>query len=200
MGTERIRPPGRPARADAVVVSELIGLGSVDAHMYQDQVSGSCCEFGSASASSITVNFACRPPCLFLRPVKTGTDPGTTDQDTPHVFPPLPFAAVKPGRGSALRACVARMYTLTLVDVLEIVNDLHCFIAYALGTSDGGPVGFWWADVYALRRTCRRIRSVSYYDVVWIRSWSGICMCRGVRCAWHGNQSGWVCPPIFNYL
>ena len=76
------------------------------------------------------------------------------------MFPPLPFAAVKPGGGSALRACVARMYTLTLVDVLEIVNDLHCFSAYALGTSDGGPAGFRWADVYALRRTCRRIRSV----------------------------------------
>ena len=79
------------------------------------------------------MNFACRPPCLFLRHAKTGTDPGTTDQDTPHEFPPLPFAAVKPGRGSVLRAYVARMYTLTLVDVLEIVNDLRCFIAYALG-------------------------------------------------------------------
>ena len=93
---------------------------------------------------------------------------------------------------------------LTLAELLETVTGAHCLIAHFLGPND-----FWaglpHVEVYALRRTCVRVWRVSWYDALWLRSWSWLCLCRGpyeneCGCAIAWRHRGWVCPRLLRWL
>ena len=89
--------------------------------------------------------------------------------------------------------------------VLEEVEGAHCLIALFLGPDDGLDGDMQFPEVYRLRRTSRRVRQISYYDVHWLRAWSWLCGCkgdfeRGAGCAMEWRQQAWICPVIFRFL
>ena len=57
---------------------------------------------------------------------------------------------------------------------MEEVEEAHCLIALFLGPDDGLDGGMQFPEVYRLRRTSRRVRQISYYDLHWLH---------GVGCA-----------------
>ena len=94
--------------------------------------------------------------------------------------------------------------------VLEEVEEAHCLIALFLGPDEDK---LWeslhrsfvecqslqFPEVYQLRRTSRRVRQISYYDLHWLRAWSWMCGC-GAGCAREWRQQAWICPVIFRFL
>jgi hypothetical protein len=88
--------------------------------------------------------------------------------------------------------------------VLEEVEGAHCLIALFLGP-DVECQSLLFPEVYKLRRTSRRVRQISYYDVHWLRAWSWLCGCRGnlergAGCAMEWRQQAWICPMVFRCL
>ena len=88
--------------------------------------------------------------------------------------------------------------------VLEEVEEAHCLIALFLGPDDGLD-GVQFPEVYWLRRTSRRVRQISYYDVHWLRAWCWLCGCEGdfehgAGCSMEWRQQAWICPLIFRCL
>jgi len=101
-------------------------------------------------------------------------------------------------------ADVEEIVNPTLAVVLETVTGAHCLIAHFLG-EDYYRDGMQFVEVYALRRTCMRVWRVSWYDALWLRSWSWMCGCRGpyehgFGCAKAWRRRGWVCPVVLAYL
>ena len=87
--------------------------------------------------------------------------------------------------------------------VLEEVEEAHCLIALFLGPDHGLDGVF--PEVYTLRRTSRRVRQISYYDVHWLRAWCWLCGCEGdfehgAGCSMEWRQQAWICPLIFRCL
>jgi hypothetical protein len=88
--------------------------------------------------------------------------------------------------------------------VLEEVEEAHCLIALFLGPDDGLD-GVQFPEVYRLRRTSRRVRQISYYDVHWLRAWCWLCGCEGdfehgAGCSMEWRKQGWICPLMFRCL
>jgi hypothetical protein len=88
--------------------------------------------------------------------------------------------------------------------VLEEVEEAHCLIALSLGP-DFGLDGLQFPEVYMLRRTSRRVRQISYYDVHWLRACCWECVCEGefehgAGCSMEWRKQGWICPLLFRCL
>lgn len=95
----------------------------------------------------------------------------------------------------------AVMDRVTFLDALETVSEAHCIIGYFLDCDVAARGGIQFVEIYALRRTCRRARSVSWYDPLWLRSWAWMCGCRGnfengSGCAMFWRMRGWNCPAV----
>jgi len=87
--------------------------------------------------------------------------------------------------------------------VLEEMEGAHCFIASFLGPDLG--LGVTFPEIHRLRRTSRRVRQISYYDVHWLRAWCWLCGCEGdfehgAGCSMEWRQQAWICPLIFRCL
>jgi hypothetical protein len=87
--------------------------------------------------------------------------------------------------------------------VLEELEREHCLIALFLGP-DLEFQSLLFLEIYKLRRTSRRVRQISYYDVHWLREWFWLCGCqgdfeRGAGCAMEWRQQAWICPVIFRW-
>ena len=88
---------------------------------------------------------------------------------------------------------------------LEEVEEAHCLVALFLGSDDGLHGDMHFPEVYRLRRTSRRVRQISYYDVHWLREWCWLCGCEGAYedgagCSMAWRQQAWICPLIFRCL
>ena len=89
--------------------------------------------------------------------------------------------------------------------VLEEVAEAHSLVALFLGPDDGLHGDMHFPEVYRLRRTSRRVRQISYYDVHWLREWCWLCGCEGAYedgagCSMAWRQQAWICPLIFRCL
>ena len=89
--------------------------------------------------------------------------------------------------------------------VLEEVEQAHCLIALFLGPDDGLDGDLQFPEVYMLRRTSRRVRQISYYDVHWLRAMCWLCGCEGqfehgAGCSMAWRRQSWICPLVFRCL
>ena len=112
--------------------------------------------------------------------------------------PPPPPPALAIGRE-------AQSSSVSFEAFLEEVEEAHCLVALFLGSDDGLHGDMHFPEVYRLRRTSRRVRQISYYDVHWLREWCWLCGCEGAYedgagCSMAWRQQAWICPLIFRCL
>ena len=130
----------------------------------------------------------------------------------------VPALGLRPGSTSAfIRYAVSVVQPAPFEVVLEKVEEAHCLIALFLGPdleklweslhrSFEECKSLQFPEVYQLRRTSRRVRQISYYDVHWLRAWSWMCGCVppfdrvATGCSKEWRQQAWICPVIFRFL
>ena len=161
--------------------------------------------FSWMSELGLLVSFVGASPVGLFADVGLSVELAMLEAVSPQ-FSPLPACTRAPClRVLLFMDCPLHLPAETLLSVLETVYGLHCTIAKYLGPDDIGPIGMRFADVWALRHACRRVRAVSYYDMLWLREWSWSCGCRGpytygsgCDIAW--RLRGWVCPVTLSLL